>query len=175
MNTKVINPNNLEEKEIDEVVIRVKNFIMNSRGEVLVAFVNGGIHLPGGHVEEGEKLENAIRREILEEAGIELDDNDEIEDCFYILKYFKKNYHDTGINRLTQINYYVIHSDKLPNFNKVSLTEMEKNNGLYVKYISLEEFEKTIYDVAKNAKDDGYKTIAEELIIAWNELKKRGV
>jgi 8-oxo-dGTP diphosphatase len=50
-------------------------------GEVLVArkrvveghFLSGQWHVPGGRVEAGESLEDAVKREIREEAGVDVD------------------------------------------------------------------------------------------------------
>ena len=55
--------------------------LVERRGEVLIArkrivaahFLSGAWHVPGGGVEEGEALEDAVRREIREEAGIEVE------------------------------------------------------------------------------------------------------
>jgi ADP-ribose pyrophosphatase YjhB (NUDIX family) len=38
---------------------------------VLVSYKNGNSSLPGGHLENGESLEEAVRREIKEEVGID--------------------------------------------------------------------------------------------------------
>lgn len=47
-------------------------FVQNEKGEVLVIREKGatGYKLPGGHIELGEKLEDAVIREVLEETGI---------------------------------------------------------------------------------------------------------
>lgn len=52
-------------------IIAVAGVVKNSRGEVLlVKNHNGGWVFPGGQVEVGEKLIEALKREILEESGI---------------------------------------------------------------------------------------------------------
>ena len=47
--------------------------------------------IPGGHVEYGETLENALRREIMEETGLEIRDIKllGIKECFYSNDYYK--------------------------------------------------------------------------------------
>ncbi|MDN3637889.1 NUDIX domain-containing protein [Simiduia curdlanivorans] len=47
--------------------------IKNAAGEILVVQEYGmtGYKLPGGHVEQGERIEDAVLREVLEETGIE--------------------------------------------------------------------------------------------------------
>jgi 8-oxo-dGTP diphosphatase len=55
--------------------------LVEREGEVLIArkrvveghFLSGQWHVPGGRVEAGESLEDAVKREIREEAGIEVD------------------------------------------------------------------------------------------------------
>jgi 8-oxo-dGTP pyrophosphatase MutT (NUDIX family) len=47
--------------------------VMNAQGEVLVVRERGrsGFNLPGGHIDAGERIEDGIVREVLEETGIE--------------------------------------------------------------------------------------------------------
>ena len=70
MKKKIYNEDNIEDNEIDEIVTRVKAFIINSKKEILFANSGGGIQLIGGHVENGETLEDTIKREVHEETGI---------------------------------------------------------------------------------------------------------
>jgi len=71
--------------------------LLNSQGLVLLgkrknSYKSGYYGLPGGRVEVGESLESAIKREILEETGVEVDH------CKYV-----------GVVRETQDGYDFIH------------------------------------------------------------------
>ena len=55
MKTLIFNESNLQEKDIDEIVTRVKVFLVNNKNELNYAISNGGMQLPGGHVESGEE------------------------------------------------------------------------------------------------------------------------
>ncbi|RKL64660.1 DNA mismatch repair protein MutT [Salipaludibacillus neizhouensis] len=53
----------------------VSGYITNKDGEVLLVrnfHRSDTMEMPGGQVEEGETLENAIHREIMEETGVEV-------------------------------------------------------------------------------------------------------
>ena len=41
---------NLKESEISDVIKRVKVLILNTKGEILLAFSDNVYHFPGGHV-----------------------------------------------------------------------------------------------------------------------------
>ena len=79
---KIFNEDNLNDEDIDGTVVRVKAFIINDDDEVIMASSNGGAQLIGGHVEDGESEVETLKREIMEEAGIEVS-KDEISDIFY--------------------------------------------------------------------------------------------
>ena len=69
MKKLVYNSENLSEQEIDEVVTRVKVFLVNENNELLIATSGGGCQLPGGHREENETILETAKRELNEETG----------------------------------------------------------------------------------------------------------
>lgn len=57
--------------------LTVSAYIFNPAGELLLCQSpkwNNQYVIPGGHVEWGEKLEDALRREVMEETGLEIAD-----------------------------------------------------------------------------------------------------
>ena len=69
------NPDKLKEKDITETVIRTKALIINK--EYIYLAKEGTVyHFPGGHLEQNETLQECLKREVLEETGIELEEND---------------------------------------------------------------------------------------------------
>ena len=69
----IYNADQVSEKEVTDSVVRVKAILINSLDEVLLGYSYHQYQFIGGHVEEGETLESAISREVLEETGILLD------------------------------------------------------------------------------------------------------
>ena len=133
MKTKHFNTYNLKEEEIDEIVTRVKVFLITSNNQILLANSDGGVQLPGGHLEKNETLEECVIREVLEETGIKLEKN-EIAKPLYEVRHYTKNYKFTGKNRISNILYYLIYSNKQPNLHHINLTENEKVNDFNIQY-----------------------------------------
>ena len=56
--------------------VRVYGLLQNEKGQLLISIENrGGYHMvkfPGGGLEFGEKIEEALKREFLEEANLEI-------------------------------------------------------------------------------------------------------
>ena len=98
------NYDNLTKEDIDEVIVRTKGLIINSDDEITLGYSHKTYQFPGGHLEEGETLEECLLREIKEETGIEL--TDAKLKPFQKITYYNKNYHDSGKNRENQIYYY---------------------------------------------------------------------
>ena len=74
--------------------LTVSAVIFNSNNEILLCRSHkwdDKYVIPGGHVEYGEKLEDALRREILEETGLIISDIKPlgIKECFYNNGYYK--------------------------------------------------------------------------------------
>jgi 8-oxo-dGTP diphosphatase len=57
-------------------IVAVSALVQNDQGETLLLkthYRNDTWEMPGGQVEEGEPLEEAVRREVFEETGIEIE------------------------------------------------------------------------------------------------------
>ena len=91
------NYDNLKLEDIDEVVIRTKGLIINSNNEITLGYSHKTYQFPGGHLEDGESLEECLLREIEEETGIEIK-NAKLKP-FEKITYYSKNYHGSGKNR----------------------------------------------------------------------------
>ncbi len=165
------NPDNLSDEEIDLIVARVKALVINDKNEILVSYSDGGIQLVGGHVEEGEDVIQALKRETQEEVGIVLDDEDEISECFYETAYSTKNYKGSGKNRKSIIYCFVVKTKKEINEDNTSLTESEIKNDLHSKFVSFKEFENYANEVAQSSSKELNRGIAKEIINVWNEYK----
>ena len=171
MTTKIYNESNLKDNEIDLIVTRVKIYLINSNNEIMVASSNGGIQLPGGHVEEGESDIQACVREIKEETGIEIE-KEIVPEPFFEIKHYTKNYKEQGINRIARIIYYLIRTNKTYNSQKINLTENEKANNFKIRSIPLVDFEKELTLVKETNSQEINRVIAEEILESFFVLKK---
>ena len=71
------NDDDLKDNEIDQVVTRVRAFIMSSKNNFLIAKSDiDGYQLLGDYVDENEDLANALAKAICKETGIVLDSSD---------------------------------------------------------------------------------------------------
>ena len=171
MKSVEVNNDNLKDYEIDEIVTRVKVFLLNSKNELLVATSNGGCQLPGGHREDGEELSATVKREVMEETGIDLD-NDEVGDAFFEIVHKTRNYRGSGKNRLSNVIYYLVKTDKQVDENNLSLTDNEKEYNFKVDYVKVEMFEEYVKSFINSTQIEINKIIAGEMLTAFGELKK---
>lgn len=170
MEIKIKNPENLKDNEVHTFVTRVKIFLINNN-KIIIANCNGCYQLPGGHAEENESIISTVKREILEETGITLKD-DEIPSPFFEVRKYTKNYDNNGNNKLSKIIYYLVNTNKQPNLNNINLTEHEKQNNFCIDLIPLENLENTLQNVINNSEIEVNKIIAFETLNAFYELKK---
>ncbi len=170
MKTKIINYDHIKEKDINDKIIRVKGLIINSAKEILLAEAYTTIQFPGGHLEEGETLQIGLKREILEETGIILNQDYE---PFYCLKYFLKDYPVKGNNRSLEIYYFYIFTDETYNLANVFLDDQERNGNFNLTYVKLKELKKYLLKNPGNLAIN--KIVTNEILEAVKELKKSGV
>lgn len=169
MKEVVYNYDNLKESDINEVVIRIKVLLINDKN-ILLGNADNIYQFPGGHLENDETFEECLKREILEETGIEIL-NDEINKPFMKVSYLNKNHPQVGNNRKSEIYYYFIKTNKAPNLNKVNYTESEKEGNFKLELVPLSE---VIYVLEKNMyKNEKNKYISPDMITAIIEYKNR--
>ena len=116
----------------------VSCFILNKKGEVLLQRrsitkkKNPGIwSKTGGHVDTGETVIDALKREVKEEIGLEMDDNN----IFFMNKfkstnpnYFSYGYIYITDNKISDYKLQLDEVDKVEYF-KIEDLENEKRNG----------------------------------------------
>lgn len=162
------NYDNLTKEEIDEVVIRTKALIINKNEEITLGYSHKTYQFPGGHLEDGETLEECLLREIKEETGIEIIDS-KIK-LFQKITYYNKNYHNSGKNRQNDIYYFVIKTDAKFDMQNSNLDEWERDGNFMVKTIPLSEVEQVIIN---SIPDNPINTvIVEEMLDIFKEYKK---
>jgi len=167
MKKLITNNYNLTEQDMTEVVKRVKVLILNSNREVLLGYSHNNYQFPGGHVEEGETLIDAVNREILEETGMDLGISS-LKPFACAIGYYK-DWPSIGKNRKIEIYYYEVKTDEKPILENTKYTENEKNGNYELKYIPLKNIEKVL---EKNAKQYGDRNgIAKEMIDLFNLYK----
>lgn len=164
----VYNKDCLVEKDITETVIRAKALLIN-KDNILLENARNIYQFPGGHLEKGETLNKCLKREILEETGIIIED-DEIPNPFLKITYLNRNHPEIGKNRKTIIYYYEINTDKNPDLSKVQYTEHEKEENFKTEYFPLSSVIKTIEENIPN--NPMNKIIAPDMIIAINMCLK---
>lgn len=169
MKKLVINKNNLELKDINEFVYRPRAIIINSNNEILLGFCNHTYQFPGGFLEDNETLIEGLKREILEETGILLNDKEIIKQICTI-EYLNKNYPRKDNNRLTKFSYYYVVTDKKVNLNNTNFDEWEKKNNFKLKYVFISDFEKVLNETIND--NPMNKMIYKDMMMVFNLLKK---
>ena len=163
----VYNYDNIKESEITDTIKRVKIMLINSKNEILLAFSNNSYHFIGGHVEEGETLEEGLKREVLEESGIVLDEEELIP--FYKMVKICKDYPEVGLNNSYEYYYYKILTDKKPCIENTKYTDSERQGNFELKYIKMCDLEKILKEsIGLNKKNEVIVSEMLEVLDIYN-------
>ena len=168
MKEVIYNKDNLTEDDINDVVVRIKVLLIND-DKILIGNENSVFEFPGGHLEQGESFNECLKREVLEETGILLDD-EEIDDSFLGVIYLNKDHPKMGINRKNEIYYYVVKTNKEVDLSKTSYTENELRHNFKIEEFKLDEVIDKIKDNIPN--NEKNKVISRDMIIALEEYLK---
>mgnify|MGYP005811365921 CR=1 FL=1 len=166
MKETIYNYDYLNEEDITEISTRVKALIINSDKEILLGKSDISYQFPGGHLEDNESLIEALKREVLEETGIKISD-EEIDRPFYKVTYLNKDYPVKGVNRKSEIYYYVVNTDKEIDLSKMKLTENETKNNYRVEGMPL------LSSIDIISKNDNDRVIERDMIDAIEEYLYR--
>lgn len=164
------NDDNLRDDEIDEVVLRVKAFVISSKNNVLIGRDDEGYKLLETTVDADEDIVTKLKNYIYFETGIALDVKDSIEP-FYEVRYYNKDYKGTGINRLNDTIYFLIKSDKLPNYKKLKLKPEEIAKKLPIEILRRSQFAGVLNQYIEEEQNVLYKTKTKEILLAFDKLK----
>ncbi len=165
----IYNYDYLSLEDITETVTRIKALIINS-DTIYIGNENGIFQFPGGHLEQGETLNEGLKREILEETGIILEDK-EIKRPFMKVTFLNKDWPEIGKNRKAEIYYYVIKTEKKPDLSRVKYTEHEKAGNFKIEEIPLNSaIDKIKENIPNNEKN---KVISPDMIAAIEEYLKQ--
>jgi len=168
MRTLIDNKNNLTMNDITDETVRVKALIVNKENEILLGYSFGEYQFPGGHVEAEETLNECLTRELMEEAGMEIDTS-ELEP-FMLLEHFTKDWPEVGNNRLSKIYYFVVETEEEINLNKTNYTIEETIGNYELRFIPLEYVEELLIKNSEIAPKN--KVMATEMLAAIKEYKK---
>lgn len=163
------NETKLTDTEIDKVVRKVRALIINNKTKQMLLVHYAGLYmLPGGSIDNGETEVEALRRELLEETGIEVEVQQAVP--YLLINSYDRNYFDrkSGIvNRLTQTTFFEVSTDQDINETKKSLTESEKEKNHTTKYTNLSVAK---YLIETNSTDNPKrKQFDREILTALNE------
>ena len=165
------NDDDLKDNEIDEVITRVKAFIVSSKNNMIVGYTDEGFQLIGGYVEGNQDLNTALANIIYNECGIALDSKDKIEP-FYEVRYYNRDYKGSGINRLSDLIYFVVNTDKLPNYKKLKLTPREIAERMPLEVVRRSLFGKDLREYIEKEQNPLNKVKAKELLMAYDKFKQ---
>ena len=165
----------LDDKEINNEIQRVKALIINNKDEILFGYADKTYQFVGGHVEDGEDLITALKREVREESGINLDIN--YLTPFLKIKYYSRNYPKEDLNTITTNNYFIVRTDLEPNYSNRNLTEYEEEYGYTVKYLhkdkALQILKSSLTDAKKkNPVLDTIEAVSEFLKINADDTRR---
>ena len=162
----ILNPDNLRKEEC-QIYHKVIVVVEQNNGNILIGKEGNKYVLPGGKIEKGESPRQAIKRELKEETGIEIEENCFVEKCE--LESYLKDFYDYREKKekkryMSTILYYVKTTDSI-NLQNQNLTIGEIEQGYKILSLSKEQLKKVILEDHSMAKNGKYFDIENKLIL----------
>lgn len=137
VNQVIHNEDNLTLNDANKVTLRAKLIVENNNDEILICHMGVKYFLIGGHIDNDESDEQCLTREVAEESGVTLNFSNILP--IASSNYINKDYPQNGDITYTNINYYAIKYDLVPNIEMQNLTEEEKKENFKLMYIPKNE------------------------------------
>ncbi len=165
----IINPSNINPKELNSYLHKVRVVLFNPQNELFITDMNGSYNLPGGTVEKEENPKVALIRELKEELGLSILKEDLIfVDTFH---FYHPNFPEkdgTIVNRENEIDLFVLKTTQTYHPTLTTLTLYEQKNNFTIKFVSLNNIPMLIKETSSN----NYKKITDiELSVLINKYQ----
>ena len=164
----IYNNDNLELSDVTSISVRIKVLLINNN-KLIIGNEEGCYMFIGGHKEDNEDLIDTLKRKVEEETGIKLDE-EIITKPFLKIMYLNKDYPEIGENRESDIYYYAVKTNKLPDLENVNYTENELKKIFELINIDLDNAIKIIKENIPNHKKN--EVISRDMIIALEEYER---
>lgn len=162
----VINPKELVVDDSFQVFHKVRAVIKNDEGKYAITTESGKCIFPGGKLENDEDVISAIKRELLEELGIEFIDSEIKEE--FVLETLYDDYYDFRIKkyipRYTVTTYFYIETSKEINLTRMNLTSDEIKQEFKIFFVSKDELIKMINEDHSMAFNGEYFDLENKIV-----------
>ena len=153
----LINLNGLKNEEINSRVHKVRAVIKAFENHFYITNMDSSYNLPGGRVEAGEKLEDALIRELKEELGIQIFKK-EIKHIGTYTFWHKDFPKEKGtVNRENKIDLFYVTVIKEVQIERVKLTNYEKHYHFCLMKCTYEKIDALL----KEENDNVYKKFTD--------------
>ncbi len=163
---------NLIDEDINVTTDKVRALIINDNNEIFIIKYADIYMLPGGKLDDGENASLALKRELKEELGIDVDTQDMfplMEITNYLKDYPVRNSNNTT-NKKTKTTYYVIKGNYALDLKSNCLTKAEEQGLFTVYQTKLDDVKELL--MRYSSTNPRYTCFKQDLLSVLEEYKR---